>query len=172
VWVSEIDRAMRSAFSTHHRHAFSCFLSPSITMHLSSAFATTTTTVTIITVVLMAAAVASVPQWALLRNPVLAYPNWSIKVICRPVVNSSLTHALMHSRTVCVGGGAMEQDSFMVPGANGTYFVFFSCFYDDGLRIRSQVVQVSTVDFVHYRWVLGEKGRERCTDGIGLLMGG
>lgn len=58
-------------------------------------------------------------QWNSLSNPVLSYPNWSIK------------DAAMAYR-------------------NGTFYVFFSAFYQDRGRVRSHVVEVSTRDFKHY----------------------
>jgi hypothetical protein len=58
-------------------------------------------------------------DWQHLTNPVLQYPNWSIK------------DAAMAFR-------------------NGTFYVFFSAFYDDRGRVRSHVVEVSTRDFETY----------------------
>ncbi|MGH9345267.1 MAG: hypothetical protein ACRD19_16095 [Terriglobia bacterium] len=58
-------------------------------------------------------------DWKGLSNPVLSYPNWSIK------------DAAMAYR-------------------DGTFYVFFSAFYEDNGRVRSHVAEVSTRDFKHY----------------------
>jgi hypothetical protein len=65
------------------------------------------------------AAAQSVSFWKSLHNPVLSYPNWSIKDV------------------------AMAFD-------NGTFYLFFSAFYEDNGRVRSHVVEVSTRDFKTY----------------------
>jgi hypothetical protein len=58
-------------------------------------------------------------DWEHLKNPVLQYPDWSIK------------DAAMAFR-------------------DGTFYVFFSAFYDDRGQVRSHVVEVSTRDFKTY----------------------
>jgi hypothetical protein len=79
--------------------------------------------VTVVLASIIAAPAAAGPQpfinWKSLRNPVLSYPNWSIK------------DAAMAFR-------------------QGTFYVFFSAFYEDHGRVRSHVVEVSTRDFRTY----------------------
>lgn len=58
-------------------------------------------------------------DWKSLHNPVLSYPNWSIK-------DSAMAYR------------------------NGTFYGFFSAFYEDRGQVRSHVVEVSTRDFKTY----------------------
>lgn len=58
-------------------------------------------------------------DWQSLTNPVLSYPDWSIK-------DTAMAYR------------------------GGTFYVFFSAFYQDRGRVRSHVVEVSTRDFKHF----------------------
>jgi hypothetical protein len=58
-------------------------------------------------------------DWVNLHNPVLSYPQWSIK-------DSAMTYR------------------------NGSFYVFFSAFYEEHGRIRSHVAEVSTPDFKNF----------------------
>lgn len=69
-------------------------------------------------------------EWSRLENPVLEYPEWSIK-----------DYACAHR--------------------DGTFYVFFSAFYQDDGRIRSHVLEVRTEDFREYSEpVMHVDGRE------------
>lgn len=69
-------------------------------------------------------------NWKSLKNPVLSYPEWSIK-------DAAMTYR------------------------DGTFYIFFSGFYQDRGMVRSHVVEVSTTDFKHYSDpILNIDGRE------------
>jgi hypothetical protein len=75
-------------------------------------------------------------DWTCLRNPVLDYPDWSIK-------------------------------DYGIAYSDGTFYLFFSAFYEDGGRVRSHVVEVSTSDFKTFsKPILNIDGREE--DWIGM----
>ncbi|MGD0739965.1 MAG: hypothetical protein ABR957_10250 [Terracidiphilus sp.] len=57
--------------------------------------------------------------WKSLHNPVLSYPNWSVK-------DTAMAYR------------------------QGTFYVFFSAFYDDHGQVRCHVAEVSTRDFKRY----------------------
>jgi len=89
-----------------------------------------------LTASLAAAAAAAPLDWKSLKNPVLQYPDWSIK-----------DYACAHH--------------------NGTFFVFFSAFYEDRGRVRSHVVEVTTPDFKTFSGpLINLDGRE--DDWIGM----
>jgi hypothetical protein len=58
-------------------------------------------------------------DWSHLKNPVLSYPNWSVK-----------DAAMAYRR--------------------GTFYLFFSAFYEDRGQVRCHVAEVSTTDFKRY----------------------
>ena len=69
-------------------------------------------------------------------------------IISPPVAGFPIDWRNLYNPILQYGNWSIED--FAVEYKDGTFYVFFSAFYDDNGRIRSHVVEVSTLDFKSY----------------------